>query len=125
MRRIRFVPELSFAACLAVLVLSASAAHAANQAFMADSPVSRFTTAQKKQHQEMLFDLAKNAAEGEKRSWQTDDGRTGSEGTVTRSYERNGQPCKDLSINTWFRTMKATNAYRVCQSKEGAWMPAN
>jgi hypothetical protein len=125
MTRIRLVSELSLALCLAVLVLNASPVKAANQAFMADSPVTRFTSAQKKQHQEMLIDLVKNAAEGEKRNWQTDDGRTGGEGTVTRTYERNGLPCKDLSVRTWFRTMKATNDYRACQTKEGQWMPSN
>ncbi len=125
MTRIRLVSGKFSSLCTVLLALSASPTEAANQSFMTNSPVSRFTAEQKQQQQEMLVDLATNAAAGEKRNWQTDDGRTGSEGSVKRSFARNGLPCKDLSVRTWFRTMKAANDYRVCQNKEGQWMPAN
>ncbi len=102
-----------------------SPAFAANEGFMADSPVTRFTSEQKQQQQDMLGDLLANANGGERRSWQSSDGRVGGEGGVRRTFERNGQLCKDLSVRTWFRTMKATNDYRLCKGGDGQWYPAN
>lgn len=108
-----------------LLLVGAQQGFAANEGFMADDPVARFTAAQKRQQQEMLRDLTANAGEGETRSWQSSDGRVGGEGTVRRTFERKGDSCKDMSVRTWFRTLKATNDYRVCQNKEGKWYPVN
>ena len=98
---------------------------AANTQFLSDTPLAKFSKADRARHMAMLQDLLSTAADGEARRWEDPDSEAGAEASARTLAARNGQPCRELTVKSWHKTLRATNSFNVCESKDGAWKLAN
>ena len=109
---------------LLVALLAATApALAFNWLFMQDTPYSHFTEEDHKIFNEAMNDILEKAADGETRVWSNPNSTAGGELKVVNSFERNGVPCRTLSIANKAKGRTASGEYRFCKQAADKWAP--
>lgn len=107
----------------ALAVMLGNPAEAINTQFYAQTPLAQFSKAERQHHLAMLQDVLDNASAGEKRSWGGD--KAGAEAFAEEATSQQGMTCRALTVNSWHRTLRATNTFNVCKSKDGKWKLGN
>ncbi len=113
-------------ALLVVAVAVAVPAMASNLRFMKDSPLQHFTPEDTKMFRETLNEVLDKGADGEARKWSNPSSEAHGEIKPTKSFDRNGTPCRTLAISNSAKGLSASGRYNFCKpTATGKWTPAN
>lgn len=102
-------------------VLLAGSAHAQILSAVADSPISRFSAADKTLFLGAIDKALADNTDGAELAWHSDASPARGSVTPQRSFESNGMPCRELLIANEYRSRKAQSVHTFCRDKAGAW----
>jgi len=108
---------------LAATLAATAPALAFNWLFMQDTPYSHFTEEDHKIFDEAMNDILEKGADGETRTWSNPNSTAGGELKVVKSFERDGVPCRTLSIANKAKGRTASGEYRFCKQTPAKWTP--
>lgn len=88
---------------------------------VADSPISRFSGADKERFLRAIDTALADKADGAELAWQSDTSPARGSVTPQRSFESNGMACRELLIANEYRSRKAQSVHTFCRDKTGKW----
>ncbi len=112
-------PALRLAAIAAALFGLALPAHAINEMFAKDAPVSKMTPEDFKMAGDVLRKALDEGKDGEAYEWKNPG--TSAHGTITplAAFEKNGMHCRGASFSSEVKGTAGKSAWNLCKTKDG------
>lgn len=92
---------------------------------MADTPLVHFTSEDHRIFNAAMEDALEQGADGEVRAWSNPATSAHGEFTLVKTFERQGQKCRRMSIANKARGRSGLTEFNYCKQASGKWSLAN